>query len=268
MRSDKPRKKKNSLFFTVLKAILLAFALAATCFVLFFAVSLLKLDAWKEFDPENILGAPETLILYDKDDNEALRLHAAEDRVSVSISEVPKHMRMAFISAEDARFYEHPGVDLIRIAGAAWQDIKAGSYVQGASTITQQLIKLSHLSADKTISRKLEEAVLAYQMEKKYSKDEILEMYLNYVYFGRGYYGVEAAALGYFGTHASELSIAQAATLAGILKSPTNYAPHLKPDDCLRRRNNIISLMHEYGYISQEECDAAVAEPVKIQNVM
>ncbi|MBS1480983.1 MAG: PBP1A family penicillin-binding protein [Christensenellaceae bacterium] len=268
MRSDKPRKKKNSLFFTVLKAILLAFALAATCFVLFFAVSLLKLDAWKEFDPENILGAPETLILYDKDDNEALRLHAAEDRVSVSISEVPKHVRMAFISAEDARFYEHPGVDLIRIAGAAWQDIKAGSYVQGASTITQQLIKLSHLSADKTISRKLEEAVLAYQMEKKYSKDEILEMYLNYVYFGRGYYGVEAAALGYFGTHASELSIAQAATLAGILKSPTNYAPHLKPDDCLRRRNNIISLMHEYGYISQEECDAAVAEPVKIQNVM
>ena len=117
MRSDKPRKKKNSLFFTVLKAILLAFALAATCFVLFFAVSLLKLDAWKEFDPENILGAPETLILYDKDDNEALRLHAAEDRVSVSISEVPKHVRMAFISAEDARFYEHPGVDLIRIAG-------------------------------------------------------------------------------------------------------------------------------------------------------
>lgn len=267
MRSEKPKKKKRSVLCTVLKAVLLAFALAATCFVLFFAVALLKLDAWREFDPENILGAPETLILYDKDDKETLRLHAAEDRVSVPISDIPKHVRMAFISAEDARFYEHPGIDLIRIAGAAWEDIKAGGYVQGASTITQQLIKLSHLSADKTISRKLEEAVLAYQMEKKYSKDEILEMYLNFVYFGRGYYGVEAAALGYFGVHASELSIAQAAALAGVLKSPTNYAPHLKPEDCLRRRNNILSLMCEYGHISEAERDAARAEPLEIVDV-
>ena len=149
-----------------MKAVLLAMALAATCFVLFFAVNLLRLDAWREFDPEKILGAPETLILYDKDDGELLRLHAAEDRVSISLSEIPQHVRMAFVSAEDARFYEHQGIDLIRIAGAAWEDLKAGSYVQGASTITQQLIKLSHLNADKTISRKLEEAVLAYQMEQ------------------------------------------------------------------------------------------------------
>ena len=247
-----------------MKAVLLAMALAATCFVLFFAVNLLRLDAWREFDPEKILGAPETLILYDKDDGELLRLHAAEDRVSISLSEIPQHVRMAFVSAEDARFYEHQGIDLIRIAGAAWEDLKAGSYVQGASTITQQLIKLSHLNADKTISRKLEEAVLAYQMEQQFSKDQILEMYLNYVYFGRGYYGVEAAALGYFGIHASELSSAQAAALAGILKSPTNYAPHLSPENCLRRRNNILSLMCEYGHISEEERDAAIAEPLEI----
>ena len=124
-------------------------------------------------------------------------------------------------------FMNIQGVDFIRIAGAAWEDIKAGGYAEGASTISQQLIKLTHLSADKTMSRKLEEAVLAYQMEQKYSKDEILEMYLNYVYFGGGYYGIEAAAMGYFGVHASELTIAQAAMLAGILKSPTNYAPHI-----------------------------------------
>lgn len=247
-----------------MKAVLLVMALAATCFVLFFAVNLLRLDAWREFDPEKILGAPETLILYDKDDGELLRLHAAEDRVSISLSEIPQHVRMAFVSAEDARFYEHQGIDLIRIAGAAWEDLKAGSYVQGASTITQQLIKLSHLNADKTISRKLEEAVLAYQMEQQFSKDQILEMYLNYVYFGRGYYGVEAAALGYFGIHTSELSRAQAAALAGILKSPTNYAPHLSPENCLRRRNNILSLMCEYGHISEEERDAAIAEPLEI----
>ena len=247
-----------------MKAVLLVMALAATCFVLFFAVNLLRLDAWREFDPEKILGAPETLILYDKDDGELLRLHAAEDRVSISLSEIPQHVRMAFVSAEDARFYEHQGIDLIRIAGAAWEDLKAGSYVQGASTITQQLIKLSHLNADKTISRKLEEAVLAYQMEQQFSKDQILEMYLNYVYFGRGYYGVEAAALGYFGIHTSELSRAQAAALAGILKSPTNYAPHLSPENCLRRRNNILSLMCEYGHISEQERDAAIAEPLEI----
>ena len=179
MRSEKSGKKKKFTAFTVIKAVLLAFSLAAACFVLFFAVTLLGLDAWKEFDPENILGAPQTLIMYDKDDNEALRLHSLEDRVPISISEIPSHVRFAFISAEDARFYEHPGIDLIRIAGAAWEDIKAGGYVQGASTITQQLIKLSHLNADKTISRKLEEAVLAYQLEKQYSKDQILEMYLN-----------------------------------------------------------------------------------------
>lgn len=264
MRADKQKGKKKHSFSAIMKAVLLVMALTATCFVLFFAVNLLRLDAWREFDPEKILGTPETLILYDKDDGELLRLHAAEDRVSISLSEIPQHVRMAFVSAEDARFYEHQGIDLIRIAGAAWEDLKAGSYVQGASTITQQLIKLSHLNADKTISRKLEEAVLAYQMEQQFSKDQILEMYLNYVYFGRGYYGVEAAALGYFGVHASELSSAQAAALAGILKSPTNYAPHLSPENCLRRRNNILLLMCEYGHISEQERDAAIAEPLEI----
>lgn len=256
------KKVTKHTFFFLFKALVLVFAIGISGFVLFFAVQLLKLDAWQEFDPQNILGAPETLIVYDKNDFEALRLHAAEDRISINIDEIPNKVKLAFISAEDARFYEHPGFDLIRIAGAAWQDLKAGSYVQGASTITQQLIKLSHLSADKTMSRKLEEAVLAYQMEKRYSKDEILEMYLNYVYFGRGYYGIEAASLGYFGVHAGELSIAQAATLAGILKSPTNYAPHLNREKSLARRNNILALMMEYGHISEEEKDAAVKEPL------
>ena len=255
--------KKHNIFF-LLKALMLVFAVGIAGFVLFFAVQLLKLDAWREFDPENILGAPETLIVYDENDSEALRLHAAEDRVSISIEDIPKKVKFAFISAEDARFYDHPGIDLIRIAGAAWQDIKAGSYVQGASTITQQLIKLSHLNADKTISRKLEEAVLAYQMEKRYSKDDILEMYLNFVYFGRGYYGIEAAALGYFGVHAKELSIAQAATLAGILKSPSNYAPHLNREKSLARRNTILSLMETYGHITAAEKEAAVKEPLHV----
>ncbi len=168
------------------------------------------------------------------------------------------------MSAEDTRFYEHFGVDIIRIFGAAWQDIKAGGYVQGASTISQQLIKLSHLTKEKTLSRKLEEAVLAYQMEKQYSKNEIMEMYLNYVYFGGGYYGIEAASLGYFGVHAKDLSVAQGAMLAGALKSTVRYAPHLNYEASTDRRNLVLQLMYEQGYLSEEERDNARAEVAKI----
>lgn len=257
-------KKKKSLFGRILRTVLLIIASAVTAFVLFFAVKILSLDAWKDFDPERITSAAQTLIVYDSQSEELTRLDSGEDRVLVAIDEIPLYVQKAFISAEDARYYEHPGIDVIRILGAAWQDIKAGSYVQGASTITQQLIKLSHLSAEKTISRKLEEAVLAYQMEKQFTKDEILEMYLNYVYFGRGYYGVEAASLGYFGIHCGELTLEQGATLAGILKSPSKYAPHIAPEASKNRRDNILSLMQQYGYISEEEKTAAQAKPLTI----
>lgn len=166
---------------------------------------------------------------------------------------------MLFTSAEDARFFEHEGVDVIRIAGAIVADIKAGSYVQGASTISQQLIKLSHLTSEKTISRKAEEAALAYEMERQYSKEDILEMYLNYVYFGGGYYGIEAAAEGYFGVHASDLTLDQSAMLAGILKSPSGYAPHINYAASINRRNNILRLMRDYGYITDDEKKQASA---------
>ena len=263
----KPNGKKRSFWkgaWGVVRVLLLAFALMATAFVLFFAVRILSLDAWREFDPNKILGAPQTLIVYDMENREYTRLHATQDRVYIPISEIPKIVRYAFVSAEDARYYEHSGVDVIRILGAAWEDIKAGGFVQGASTITQQLIKLSHLTADKTISRKLEEAVLAYQMEKQFDKDQILEMYLNYVYFGAGCYGIEAASLHYFGIPARELSVWQAATLAGTLKSPTNYAPHIEPEASRGRRDHILALMCQYGYLSEEEKLAAQAEPLTL----
>lgn len=177
----------------------------------------------------------------------------------MSVSELQPSTVYAFISAEDARFFEHEGVDVIRIAGAIVADIKAGSYVQGASTISQQLIKLSHLTSEKTISRKAEEAALAYEMERQYSKEDILEMYLNYVYFGGGYYGIEAAAEGYFGVHASDLTLDQSAMLAGILKSPSGYAPHINYAASINRRNNILRLMRDYGYITDDEKKQASA---------
>ncbi len=257
------RKNKGGIL-RALRWVLLLMVLAVLGFVLFMAAQLWDLDAWQDFDPANILGAQQSLILYDGENGEILRLHDKEDRVSIPLSDVPDLVQKAFISAEDARFYEHPGVDVIRIVGAAWADIKAGGYVQGASTISQQLIKLSHLTADKTISRKLEEAVLACQMETRYSKDEILEMYLNYVYFGGGYYGIEAAALGYFGVHAKDLSVAQGAMLAGILKSPSNYAPHLDFEASLARRDTVLSLMAEYGYLDDQALADAKAETIVI----
>ncbi|MEG2216767.1 MAG: transglycosylase domain-containing protein, partial [Clostridia bacterium] len=230
----------------------------------FAASAVFEMDAWSKLDISRITQVPQTLILYDQYDEEITTLHGAQDRIWIPLSQIPKQTRDAFISAEDARFYDHFGVDIVRILGAAWADLKAGSYVQGASTISQQLIKLSHLTSDKQIKRKLEEAVLAYQMERVCSKEEILEMYLNYVYFGGGYYGVEAAARGYFGIPASDLSVAQSAQLAGILKSPSRFAPHLQPVASQGRRDVVLSLMEEYGFLSPKECAAAKAEEVKL----
>ena len=239
--------------------LLLAFVLtlAALGFV---AVKIFEMDAWSALDMDKVLLVDRSLIIKDKDGNEFTTLHDTEDRIWVGIDDIPVNVRNAFIAAEDARFYDHFGIDVVRILGAAWADLKAGAYVQGASTISQQLIKLSHLSSEKQMQRKLEEAILAYQMERAYSKDEILEMYLNYVYFGGGYYGVEAAARGYFGVHAGELSTAQAAQLAGILKSPTRFSPHLNMEASVGRRNVILDLMLEYGYLDGAALARAKAE--------
>lgn len=243
----------------MVKWILLAGFSIAAIFALYIGVKILQFSD-SEFDPARILDADQTLILYDAQDAEIDRLHSLEDRVNINLEDLPDFIPNAFISAEDKRFYQHFGIDIYRIFGSIWADIKAMSYVQGASTITQMLIKLSHLTAEKTMTRKLEEAVLACRMETLYTKDEILEMYLNYVYFGGGYYGIEAAAQGYFGVHAKDLSLAQAALLAGVIKSPSRYAPHLDLEASVQRRNHVLGLMCNYGYISEVERDAARAE--------
>ena len=246
--------------FRGLKILLLAVTAAAVLFLLCGAVKTLGMDRWVDFDVYRITGCDRTSIIYDGQSDMVTRLHGVQDRTWVSVSELQPSTVYAFISAEDARFFEHEGVDVIRIAGAIVADIKAGSYVQGASTISQQLIKLSHLTSEKTISRKAEEAALAYEMERQYSKEDILEMYLNYVYFGGGYYGIEAAAEGYFGVHASDLTLDQSAMLAGILKSPSGYAPHINYAASINRRNNILRLMRDYGYITDDEKKQAAAK--------
>ena len=224
-------------------------------------------EDWKEFDPSLITDAPRALLIYDRE-GKLIDVSGSEKRIPISIDELKETTVNAFIAAEDARFYTHSGLDVYRIFGAAWADIKAGGYVQGASTISQQLIKLSHLSSEKTIDRKLEEALLALRLERSFDKDEIMEMYLNYIYFGSGFYGIEAASLGYFGVHASELTTAQSAQLAGILKSPSAYAPHLDMEASLARRDNVLNRMAENGFITNEELVEAKEEVAELINAI
>lgn len=234
---------------------------------LLIAPSLLGFEKWHDLDTRLITESGKGLCIYDRDGS-LLSVLGSEKRIWVSIDGLQKHTVDAFIAAEDNRFYSHKGVDVYRIFGAAWADIKARGYVQGASTISQQLIKLSHLSSEKTIGRKAEEAVLAIMLEKEFSKSEILEMYLNYIYFGKGLYGIEAASLGYFGVHACDLTAAQSAQLAGILKSPSAYSPHIAPEASLKRRDHIIGLMYEQGFLSEKEADEARAEKCVLSSAL
>ncbi|MBO7214647.1 MAG: penicillin-binding protein [Clostridia bacterium] len=171
----------------------------------------------------------------------------------IKISSLNSHTKNAFIAIEDRRFYSHGGIDLRRIIGATLKNAKSLSFKEGASTITQQLVKNTHLSSEKTIKRKLSEIKIAFQIENRYSKDEILEYYLNTIYFGKGAYGIESASNLYFDKSASELSINESAVLAGMIKSPANYSPITNYDNCFERKNLVLSAMKECGYISLSE---------------
>lgn len=219
---------------------------------------------WVSLDVSRITNPQQTLLVTDQNGEVVSRLYASENRRCIRLETLPLHVKQAFLAAEDARFYSHFGVDVIRIGGALLADLKAGSYVQGASTITQQLIKLTHLTSDKTLERKLNEAFLAVRLECALSKDAILEAYLNTVYFGGGYYGIEAAAQGYFGIPASRLSLSQSALLAGVLKSPSAYAPDKQPAKAIGRRDVILNLMHEYDMIDRAALDSARSEPLRL----
>ena len=224
----------------------------------------LDLPHWKKLDLSRIEQMSSATTVYDANDVAVGALHGSEHRIWVELSTVPEHVQQAFIAAEDLRFYKHHGVDFHRLAGALWQDIRTLSYAQGGSTITQQLIKLTHLSQVKTLSRKAQEIVLALQLERVMDKDQILEAYLNAVYFGHGAYGIEAASNAYFDKPASELTLAEGALLAGVIKSPSNYAPHLNMEKATARRNSILKIMEQNGMITPKQRREAQAEAVKL----
>jgi len=187
-----------------------------------------------------------------------------ERRYPVKLDQIPLYLKQAVIAVEDSRFYEHGGVDFLGILRAFFTNIKAGRVVEGGSTLTQQLVKVIYLTPERKLKRKVKEAILAYKIDNYLSKDKILEIYLNEVYFGRGAYGVEAAARNYFDKSVSKLTLSEAALIAGLPKAPGIYAPHISLKKSLVRRDHVLYRMYEEGYLTEKEYEAAKSDEIKI----
>jgi len=204
-------------------------------------------------------------VLYDRTGKHVIAvLHGAENRVLVKSEEIPDFMKDATVAVEDERFYGHHGVDYKGIMRALLQNVEAGTIVQGGSTITQQFVKNAYIDDERTYKRKLREAVLAWQLEDRWSKDKILTEYLNTVYYGAGAYGVEAAARTYFHKHASDLNLKESALLAALPKFPSAYSPTTDKDTAKQQRDKVLQLMANQGYITQERADKAMASKLKV----
>lgn len=239
---------------------------ATVLILLFSCLYALNIPSWQKLDMEKITKGSASSIIYDKDGKEAALLNSGKSAVKLTGSEIPDTVKNAFIACEDKKFYDHKGIDVKRIFGALLNNIRSASIEEGASTITQQLIKLTHLSNEKRLSRKANEAYLAIQLERKITKDEILTHYLNTVYFGKGAYGIESASKVYFSKSAKELTLSEAALLAGIIKAPSRYSPDVNMKRAVERRNYVLNRMFEDGYITSTQKDSAVSESVKISN--
>lgn len=235
-----------------MKRFIQIFALLLLAISLAFVV-LMDIPSWEKLNLEKITSSDASSVLLTADGTPFARLRTATASEKLRADEIPEIVRKAFLAAEDSRFYEHSGIDIRRMLSALARDLRTFSFREGASTITQQLVKLTHLSGEKTIARKTNEIALALQLEKRMSKDEILAAYLNTVYFGEGAYGIESAAQIYFGKKAAMLNAGEAAMLAGLVKAPSAYSPFENPSQAQKRRAYVLSRMEELGYLSEGE---------------
>ena len=209
--------------------------------------------------------APPTVTSVYSDDGRKIGELYKQRRIVIPLEEMPKYLINAFVAAEDSRFREHPGVDIYSIFRAFVKNFKAGTIVQGGSTITQQVAKSFFLTPARTYKRKIKEAILAYRIEKHFSKNEILYLYLNQIYLGHGAYGVEAAAENYFGKHAEELGLAECSMLAGLPQAPSSYSPFLHPEKAKQRQIYVLNRLKEDGYISNLEATEAMNKKLEIK---
>ena len=218
-------------------------------------------------DLQQMTRMAQATTIFDREGQPAFSL-SKEQRIEVPLEDISPRVIQALIAVEDQRFYSHQGYDPVRLVAAACANLRAGRAAQGASTITQQLARQWFLTPDKTLRRKLREIVLANRIEQLFTKREILGLYLNKVYFGDGLYGIEAAARGYFGSKASELSLAEAALLAGLVQSPSAYAPTVNPQRALARRNVVLQAMLDSGAIDRHAYARAKAEKVALNDAL
>lgn len=215
-----------------------------------------------KLDESKLINPNQVITVVDDEGNEITDATLTGKHKSVSIKNLQKHTINAFIASEDRTFYKHNGLNYKRMLKALYKNLVSRSFKEGASTISQQLIKNTHLSSDKTIKRKLKEIKLTKKLEKKYSKNRILEMYLNTIYFGHNSYGLQSAAEFYFDKKAEELTLNESATLVGLLTSPNNFSPFKHPDKCIKRRNTVLKAMRDCKYISSREYLTAIKEPL------
>ncbi|HPC00167.1 MAG TPA: PBP1A family penicillin-binding protein [Syntrophales bacterium] len=201
------------------------------------------------------------------DNNELVDEFFLEDRKIIRVADLPKFVIHAFVAAEDSRFFEHRGIDPQSISRAFLKNLGAGRIVQGGSTITQQVAKSLFLTPERSYTRKLKEAILAYKIDHYLTKEEILNLYLNQIYLGHGTYGIEAAAQGYFGKSARQLTLPEAAMLAGLPKAPSTYSPFTNPERARQRQAYVLERMYEDGYITQQERERALNTPLVLRSV-
>ncbi len=217
--------------------------------------SLASLNEYKAAQNSKVFAADGTLLC---------ELRGDEDREIIALEKMPDAIKKAVIAIEDTDFYQHKGVNWKAVVRALWANVVKGTVVQGGSTITQQYVKGAYVGPKRTLWRKIEEAHLAYQLEQKYSKNKILELYLNDIYFGRGCYGIFTAARKFYGKAPQDLTLAECAMLAGVIRSPSYYDPYTKPQEVLQRRTLVLQRMLKKDFITREEFDGAENEPMNL----
>ena len=268
--SPKKKKKKKRTFsvgrflrFIIL--LLLMIILVSGSIALGTAYSWVK--AARPLNVDELFDLNQTTYIVDKNDKVIDTLHADENRTMVTIDEIPLNLRNAFIAIEDKRFMEHKGIDLYRIFGAIKADLESGDLSQGASTITQQLIKNVYLNPEKKWKRKVVEMYYALQLERRFTKDQILEAYLNTAPLGHNVSGVKAASLFYFGKEPDQLTLAECATIAGITQYPSLYSPYLNYEKSMGKKEIVLKEMLAQGLITQEEYDEAMNQEIKLAKI-
>lgn len=216
-------------------------------------------------DPSQLAarGRDQSTVILDRAGRPLAHLFAEQNRSDRPLSAMPVALQQAVVATEDQRFYTHSGVDPMGIARALWTDFVLRKPSQGGSTITQQYVKNAYGSTDKTLRRKVEEALLANRLEREHTKDQILELYLNTIYFGHGAYGVEAASEAYFGKSVDRLTLPEAAMIAGVIKSPGHYSPYIDTTAAKQRRDVVLAQMQQQGYITTKQYAEAMATPIK-----